>query len=321
MDGYPWTIHKSEVRCPCGSRFENAEMYLRHKVSCMKQQEETSIRSQLSGARRKAPPGSTKAPMPAPSLEFKAFHPNKPSKSLHTIRSESVSFSARKQQPVDTRSTFSPGILDVGFESLSIQDPISPSAYTKRIHCACGRTFAEQAALNMHLQTSKAHRAQRIQPGEGFISLTSDLVQPATVNAPPHPPQPPPAFAPMPGTISYLTSSVPGLLHCTCGQSYETQRILDLHKRDSLYHQRHPDDFPTLGKHQENSPTPALVPTATHSQPTKTQPTTVNLKCICGCVFSTQGAFDQHNTDAARYAWLNDREARNQGSRISRVGR
>jgi len=162
MEGFPATIHKVEVRCPCGTSFENADTYLRHKGFCTNHGEETSIGSKPSGASRRAPIAPAKASITAPSLEPKVFCFSQSSKSPRIVRNHRLGCSARKQQ-MNTHSTLSyPGLIqgrtsDAGSMSSTVEHPIPPPGTAKNIDCACGRTFAKQAALEMHLRTSKVH--------------------------------------------------------------------------------------------------------------------------------------------------------------------
>jgi hypothetical protein len=314
MEGSPWTIRKAEVRCPCGTSFENADTYLLHKRLCINHQKETSIRFTSSGAGRRAPIAPAEAPTTAPSREPTVFCSSQSSKNPRKVRNQEHGVSARKQQRNTQLALSYSGLIkgwdsDAGSMSPAVEHPVSLAGSTGKIHCACGRTFAKQGALDMHLRDSKAHQAGRIHSAAGFISLTSSKVQPTILNAPP--PPHPPASAPVPGTIPSSTFLVAQLLQCTCGHSFETQRILDLHKRDSLYHQRHADHSSAPQKHRNDSLPSALASMTLHSEPARTRPSAASLTCICGCIFSTQAAFDQHNADAVRYAWLIDREARN----------
>lgn len=326
MGGYLWTVHKVEVRCPCGTSFENADTYLRHKRLCINHKEEMSTRSRPSGTSRKAPIAPI-APaensITAPSSQPMAFRSSQSSRNPRTARNKKHGFSARRQQ-MDTHSALSypcptKGLnSDTGLISPAVKHPVSLAESTNKIDCVCGRTFAKQGALDMHLRTSKAHQAGKIHSAVEYISLTPNTAQMKTLTAP-SPPNPS-ASAPLPGTIPSSTLSVARLLHCTCGHSFESQRILDLHKRDSLYHQHHADHSPVPQNHRDDSLLSALASMTLHSEPTRTQPSVASLTCICGCIFSTQGAFDQHNADAARYLWLMDREKRKRGFQVPRVG-
>ena len=313
MDGFPWTIQALKVRCPCGTRFENADAYLQHKGFCAHHRETTSTGSKLPGSSRTARVTPAKASITASSPELTAFGSSQSSRSPRAVRGQRHGSSASKQQTNTSSALLYPGPIqgrtsDAGSMSPSVERLILPLEIAKKIHCACGGTFKTQAALEVHLRYSKAHHAESLHPAEDYIPLTPGAAQPTTPHA--SLPQSLPASASVPGTIPHPRLSVAHLLRCTCGQSFETQRILDLHKRDSLYHQRQANDASAQQTHREDLLTSALASLTLHSEPTLAQPPAVNLVCICGCIFSTQSAFDQHNADAARYAWLGDREAR-----------
>ncbi|KAH6622466.1 hypothetical protein C7974DRAFT_398342 [Boeremia exigua] len=307
MEGYPWTIHRVEVRCPCGIRFGSVNEYLQHKEICTRHQEDTIIGSNPPSARRRAPIAPAEASFTTASQEPRAFFSNPSSKSSHKVGITSPGCSSRRQRTKSSLALSSPALIqdrtaDVGFMPSVAGHSISPPRSMAKIHCVCGRDFAKQAALDMHLQTSKIHHA-----GELKLS-TPKAVQPATQTA--HSPLLPQTTAPLPGTIPHSNFSVAQLIRCTCGQSFETQRILDLHKRDSMYHQRHNNNSSTPQTHQEDSLTSAFSSISLYSESAQILPAAGGLTCVCGCIFSTQEAFDQHNVEVARYVQLGNSEAK-----------
>jgi hypothetical protein len=175
---------------------------------------------------------------------------------------------------------------------------------TNNIHCPCGRTFEKRGALDMHQRDSKIHRAERMHSANESMCLMPNAVQLTTPNAP-APASPPPSASTSMLDMSLLEAR---LLRCTCGQHFETQRILEPHKRDSLYHQHHADDASTVQECQDDSLVSAFLSMTLNLDPSRLLVPVASLTCICGCIFSTQEAFNQHSADAARYAWLGDRE-------------
>jgi hypothetical protein len=63
---------------------------------------------------------------------------------------------------------------------------------------------------------------------------TAPVLVPLTAPYPP-PTSTIPALGPVPGTVTSSVLSVASLIPRTCGCAFQTQRVLDLHKCDSLY--------------------------------------------------------------------------------------
>jgi hypothetical protein len=116
-------------------------------------------------------------------------------------------------------------------------------------------------------------------------------------------PQPPPppiplTSGPVPGTIPSSVLWGASLLLCTCGHSFETQRILDLHKRDSIFHKQQWDD----------SIITSFASLNLGSQPTQVRASIARWKCICGRKFTNQAAFEHHARDNKQLALLDKGE-------------
>lgn len=317
MDGYPWVVHEVGVRCPCGMTFKAVDTYLQHKVCCVKHQAEIGVKIETSANIQRCSITSAKAPTTISMQKPRSCLFDLSFKGSSTAQKETSGRSARKQSR-NSRSATPTRDSDVRLTSLKLEQSSSSVQPTNRIACACGRTFAEQAALDMHLQFSKAHRVEESHLAEGYISLTPDTVQITALEMPP-----PPASrtsAPIAGDIPCSTVHISKTFRCTCGHLFETECSLHLHKRNSLYHRRHADESKTNQKDPGDSLTSAFASMNLSSGPAWLQPSVARLTCIRGCIFSTQGAFDQHNTDAARYAWLADREVMSKtfGARFAR---
>ena len=308
MENFSWTFHEVTVRCPCGTCFKDADTYLQHKRSCKNHSVETSIESGPVGVGRKARKPSLEASAtPAPRNAGNS-HGNRPTKKPRPSRNVQSSLPVRKP-PTNTHSALSGFDLSVAGSTSSAAGQRSPPPQcVAKIHCTCGRTFTRQESLDLHLRTARAHQAERMHlEEEDFIPLMPSVVQPTTVNALAHPAHS--ASVTDPESPLYPKMSVAQLLHCDCGHSFETQRSLNLHKRDSLYHQRQAKDPSAAERYEQDSLTSALASMTLNSGITRIHPPAANLTCICGCIFSTQAAFDQHKADSARYAWFRDREA------------
>lgn len=102
--------------------------------------------------------------------------------------------------------------------------------------------------------------------------------------------------------LDITTISVARLLRCDCDHSFETERSLDLHKRDSLHHQRRAGVYSVSSRDPQEPLTSAFALTTLYSEITRTQSSAATLTYICGCISRTKAAFDQHTADAATYA-------------------
>jgi hypothetical protein len=202
--------------------------------------------------------------------------------------------SKRKDSGVLTGATNSDTVPDL----VLALNPVKTTA--KRIQCPCGRSFANDEALKKHLRYSKTHQVGS--SGSGSKSkATARESMPSLV------PCSPPALGELPGTIpSSLLVAAPFLI-CTCGHRFETQRILDLHKRDSLYHKLHPHKPPSRNSIQED----LLVSSfASLNLQTQARPRVTRFTCVCGATFTDQKALEHHNQIAAQFARRNERERR-----------
>jgi hypothetical protein len=301
MEGFPWTFHEVTVRCPCGTCFKDADTYLQHKRSCKNHLVKTSIKSGPVGVDRKAHKPSLKASATPAPRNAGNYHGNRPTKKPHPSRNVQSSLLVRKP-PTNTHSALSGFDLSVAGSTSSAAGQRSSPQCVAKIHCTCGRTFTKQESFDLHLRTSRAHQAERMHlEEEDSIPLMPSVVQLTTVNALAHL-----ASVPDPESPLYPKILVAQLLHCDCGHSFETQRSLNLHKRDSLYHQHQAKDPSAAEKYEQDSLTSALASMTLNSGITRIHPLAANLTCICGCIFSTQAAFDQHKAYSARYAWFGD---------------
>lgn len=305
MDYFPWTVPEVKIRCPCGQCFKDADTYLQHKKLCMNHAEDLSIRSEPEGTSRRA----SMIPIGSPTLSL-----------LPRLRATQSAGNDGPFQSVSARKQHSQArLVDVHPTSPNTKHRASLPQLAAKIKCTCGRKFAKQESLNTHLRTSKAHQTGGVDLWEDdFTPLLPNTVQPTNPNA--LPPDIAPTSVKRSGTMPQSTVPRGPLLRCDCGHSFETQRILGLHKRNSLYHQRHTEDLSARQAHLKDSLSSAFASMTIGFGVARPQPSVANLTCICGCIFSTKEAFDQHNADAARYAWLGDRGARQNRDSDPRLG-
>lgn len=184
----------------------------------------------------------------------------------------------------------------------SVEQPISSAkATTKKISCPCGQSFANEKALAKHLRYSKTHRSEKQAGSSASMSKASDSV-PLRVSYPPVPLdfQAP---GPAPGTIPASALSPASLLTCTCGQRFETQRIMDLHKHDSIFHKQQAARSPTQPKQSDDSLISSFASLNLASVYSQTIPPKVGLSCFCGRTFIDQEALHRHKRDARHHAW------------------
>ncbi|KAH7108867.1 hypothetical protein B0J11DRAFT_449437, partial [Dendryphion nanum] len=112
-----------------------------------------------------------------------------------------------------------------------------------------------------------------------------------------------PASGPVPGTIPSSMLSRALLFTCTCGHAFETQRVMDLHKRDSLFHKRQAEESPTGYEQWDDSLVTSFASINLESVSIRIMPSVAGFSCICGSIFINQKALEQHKQDARRYAW------------------
>ncbi|KAH7078944.1 hypothetical protein BKA63DRAFT_507443 [Paraphoma chrysanthemicola] len=142
--------------------------------------------------------------------------------------------------------------LGAGSGVVAMKRPIPPAEATaQKIWCACGRKFANEKRLKEHLRYSTTHEAERLGSGstpKGRTSVSVPFTAPQS-----NPTSTPLVLGPVTGTIPSSVLTVASLISCTCGHTFETKRILQLHKRNSLYHKREADKSLTHYQQEDNS--------------------------------------------------------------------
>lgn len=153
MEGFPWEIHKVEVRCPCGSSFEDADTYLRHRGFCTNHEEETSIGSKSSGARRRAPIAPAKPPGTARNIGCACGRMFAKRAALDMHLRTSKAHQAEKIRPTEelislTPNAVRPTTLDASLPppppaSAPLPDtiPYATLSVMQLLHCTCGHSF------------------------------------------------------------------------------------------------------------------------------------------------------------------------------------
>ncbi|KAF1939281.1 hypothetical protein EJ02DRAFT_299452, partial [Clathrospora elynae] len=176
-----------------------------------------------------------------------------------------------------------------------------PPAEAKKIQCPCGKSFANKKALNKHLRYSKTH-----QPGKPMSASDFKATTPGSV--PFTAPRSPPtlislASDPVVGTSPSSLLSLASLFPCTCGHAFETQRVLDLHKRDCLYHKRQANQSLARNEQSDDFLVSSFASLNLESVSTRARPSVDSFACMCGRVFTNENALEQHKQDARRLAW------------------
>lgn len=95
--------------------------------------------------------------------------------------------------------------------------------------------------------------------------------------------------------------SIAPLFRCTCGHAFETQRVLDLHKRDSLYHKRQDGNVSTRHRQWDDFLASSFASLNLQSVSTQSRPPLVSHYCVCGRTFTDQESFAQHKQDVGRH--------------------
>jgi acetone carboxylase gamma subunit len=174
----------------------------------------------------------------------------------------------------------------------------------KKIKCTCGRSFKNEDALNAHLRDSKTHQAVNF-GHEVKSKATSSVSVPLMATYSPLT-SISPALGTKPEIISYPMLTTFSLIRCTCGHAFKAQRILDLHKHDSLYYKRQTDQSSTRSEQCANSLVSFFASLNLESVSTRSTPPAARFTCTCGCIFTNQEALQKHK----RLVWTTETEKR-----------
>jgi hypothetical protein len=152
------------------------------------------------------------------------------------------------------------------------------------------------------LRYSKTHQAgkprTRFTP-KGTTSVSVPIMPPLSF---------PTSISPDSGLVlGNISSSVASLIPCTCGQAFETQRVPDLHKRDSLYHGQ-ADKSLTQNQEEDNSLISSFASLDLKSVSTQAWPLVARFDCVCSRTFTCQEAFAKHEQEKGRLAWREKEE-------------
>jgi acetone carboxylase gamma subunit len=281
-------------------------MYVQHKVLCKIFQKKGNGISITQSSRRKAATVPARFSSSASSRRpvscwcgstFKNYQAPQTCECRYTVYKQQTNAHLASSDPIQLPIQLP--MLDLGSDLVSSAEKRSTSTAevtAQKIQCSCGQNFANEKMLKTHMRYSKAHQVGNLQP-----ATNSNATTPCTVlfTAPQSPPTSiPPASGPVPGTFPSSVLVKASLLLCTCGYSFKTQRILDLHKRDSIFHKRQWDD----------SIITSLASLNLGSQSTQARPPVARCKCICGRTFTNQAALEHHTRDNKRPALQDEGE-------------
>jgi hypothetical protein len=298
------------VRCPCSKSFENVETYLRHKRLCGIHQKKENIISTAPSSNQRTATVPAKASPPKPVARWcgRMF------KNHHALQKHGCHCAVHKQQTnAHSASSDSAQVLELysgaGSVSAAEERPIpSAEAPAMKIYCPCGRSFANEKALNQHLRCSKTHQAGKLTSASKFEATTPGLVPYTTPH--PSPTLISPCSGPVPGTVSSSALSLAPLFPCTCGHAFQTQQVLNLHKRDSLYHKQQADQSLTRKEKWDDSLVSSFAFLNLEPVLTQAKPSVARFDCMCGLMFTNEKALEQHKRDARRFAWQEKVERR-----------
>lgn len=300
---------KLEIRCLCGEGFQNAEMYLRHKRLCGTHQDGNGTTYALRTAhwRTATVPAGISSPNPVVCpcgrtfITHYALQNHGRHCSVHAQKTNVQSADSNSTQGVDSH-------LDADSISTARGHSILPAEPTaKRIQCPCGQSFANEKALNRHIRYSKTHRKEQPRSASKYGSIVPGPMSFTNRNS--LSTSIPPASDPVPGTIPSSALSTALLIECTCGHAFETQRILNLHKRDSLYHKRQSDQPVTQNEPWDDSLVSSFASLNLQPASARPKPSTARFTCMCGLKFTNQKALQQHKREAGRLAWQEKKDA------------
>jgi hypothetical protein len=164
-----------------------------------------------------------------------------------------------------------------------------------KILCPCGQSFTTEKKLEKHLRYSKTHQTGKPRTGStprGTIAVSVPITAPHSSPTPISL-----ALGLVPPTIS---SPVTSIVPYTYAQAFETQRVLDLQKRDSLYHRRQGDRLLTQNQEDDNTLVSSFASLNLESVSSQARPLVARFSCVCGRTFICQEALTKHKQDERR---------------------
>jgi hypothetical protein len=173
-----------------------------------------------------------------------------------------------------------------------------PAPTPKEILRPCGQSFTTKKTQEKHLRYSKTHQAGKNRTGcspNGKLPVSVPAMaaysSPTTIS---------PALGLVPDTISF---SVAAIIPYTCGKASETQPLLDLHERDSLYHRRQADKSLTQNQEENNFLVSSFASLNLASVSTRARPSVARFICVCGEAFTCQKDLAKHEQEKRRLVW------------------
>lgn len=304
-------ISKFQVRCPCGKSFENVETYLEHKSLCINHQKGNNVTFVTPNSSPRAATRTARASVPASLSTAVASVACRCSNTLEIhdgLQRHECRRAVQKQQRTTRSNTLNlvqvPGSNSGAGSVIPTRNRSSPpaEATAQKIQCPCGKSFPNEKKLESHLWYSKTHQTGKTRSGYAPKGRTLVSVPPGAPHSPPTS-IPPSSSGLSPGTIPLSMFSVASLIYCTCGHAFETQRILDLHKRDSLYHRHRADKSLTQNRQQDNSLVSSFASLKLEPMLSQTGPAEARFTCLCGRTFTNQQGLEAHRAEKGRLSW------------------
>ncbi|KAH5120139.1 hypothetical protein HBI88_138170 [Parastagonospora nodorum] len=284
------TIVRLEVRCPCGTSYEDADTYLQHRRYCNLHTGQENMPVASSHSKRE--PSKIVASLldsgsPLKPVGCSCGRTFKNQRALHQHTSSSA---VHKKEPELRSDPVAPDQLvksnpDTPLTTATRALAPTTASTSNNIQCACGKSFTNAKKLQNHLRHSKTHRRNN-----GAPAPSSKAVAP-----PPSAVQ----IGPLPGTIPTSMPPTASFFHCTYSGMFETKGVLALHKRDWC---RQASKTETYSESSDAFLAACLTNLKLNSVGAQPEPLVGRDSCSCRDGFANQAALGQHRYHEARCA-------------------
>jgi hypothetical protein len=288
-----------EIRCACGISCNSADTYGQHKRGCSVHRKAEQIPSRLPRLDEAFVPASNTS-----SASISSFKPvvcgcSRKLNNKHAFLQHKQYCANQTQQKstylsaLDSAKDLKPNASTGSASAAKGQPKLLAKPKAQKIQCFCGRSFANEQSLETHLRYSKAHQR------DSLMSTSAPKFKS---------PRSPPCSASLatglvPGTIPLLDLSPVSFFCCTCGQDFETQRILDLHKSDSLFHRQQADKSSSRNEQLDDALVSSFASLQLKNASKWKTTSKTRFICVCGRTFASQDSLDLHKQEARKHVW------------------